>query len=63
MPERAHLEGNPQVLAIGYSGANNTGAEAVLLADVEDLRTVLGPQACITVPSLNVANLRRYLRE
>jgi polysaccharide pyruvyl transferase WcaK-like protein len=30
---------------------------------VEDLRAVLGPQACITVPSLNVGNLRRYLRE
>jgi polysaccharide pyruvyl transferase WcaK-like protein len=63
MPERAHLEGNLRVLAIGYSGANNTGAEALLLADVEDLRAVLGPRASITVPSLNVGNLRRYLRE
>ena len=63
MPERGHLEGNPRVLAIGYSGANNTGAEALLLADVEDLRAVLGPRASITVPSLNVRNLRRYLRE
>lgn len=63
MTERGRLEGNPRVLAIGYSGANNTGAEALLLADVEDLRAVLGPRASITVPSLNVANLRRYLRE
>lgn len=63
MPERAHLDENPRVLAIGYSGANNTGAEALLLADVEDLRATLGPQASITVPSLNVNNLRRYLRE
>jgi polysaccharide pyruvyl transferase WcaK-like protein len=63
MTERGHLEGNPRVLAIGYSGANNTGAEALLLADVEDLRAVLGPHASITVPSLNVGNLRRYLRE
>jgi polysaccharide pyruvyl transferase WcaK-like protein len=63
MPERVRLEGNPRVLAIGYSGANNTGAEALLLADVEDLRAVLGPRASITVPSLNVGNLRRYLRE
>jgi polysaccharide pyruvyl transferase WcaK-like protein len=63
MTERGHLEGNPRVLAIGYSGANNTGAEALLLADVEDLRAVLGPRASITVPSLNVTNLRRYLRE
>jgi polysaccharide pyruvyl transferase WcaK-like protein len=63
MPERADVGGSPRVLAIGYSGANNTGAEALLLADVEDLRAVLGPKASITVPSLNVGNLRRYLRE
>ena len=63
MSERVGVEGNPRVLAIGYSGANNTGAEALLLADVEDLRAVLGPNASITIPSLNVGNLRRYLRE
>jgi polysaccharide pyruvyl transferase WcaK-like protein len=53
----------PRVLAVGYSGANNTGAEALLRADLEDLRAVLGGRAHITVPSLNPANLRRYLRE
>jgi polysaccharide pyruvyl transferase WcaK-like protein len=48
---------------LGYNGANNTGAEALLLADIEDVRAVLGPQAVITIPSLNPANLRRYLQE
>jgi polysaccharide pyruvyl transferase WcaK-like protein len=48
---------------LGYSGANNTGAEALLLADIEDVRTVLGPQAVITIPSLNPPNLRRYVNE
>ncbi|MCI0511834.1 polysaccharide pyruvyl transferase family protein [candidate division KSB1 bacterium] len=52
----------PRVLLIGYNGANNTGAEALLLADIEDLRAVLGPQVTLTVPSLNVANLQRYLK-
>src|SRR5689334_2902825 len=41
-----------RVLLFGYSGANNTGAEALLLADIDDLRAVLGPQAMITIPSL-----------
>ena len=36
-----------RVLMLGYSGANNTGAEALLLADIEDVRTVL--------PSLNAS--------
>ncbi len=48
---------------VGYNGANNTGAEALLLADIADVRAVLGPQARITIPSLNPANLRRYVRE
>jgi len=52
-----------RVLVVGYSGANNTGAEALLRADIEDLRAVLGGSASITVPSLNVSNLRRYLPE
>jgi polysaccharide pyruvyl transferase WcaK-like protein len=55
--------GEPRVLLIGYNGANNTGAEALLLTDLEDLRSVLGPGARFTVPTLNEANLRRYLRE
>lgn len=53
----------PKVLLVGYNGANNTGAEAKLLAIIDELRAVLGPEACITVPSLNEANLRRYLQE
>ena len=53
----------PRVLLVGYNGANNTGAEALLLADIEDVRAVLGPDALITVPTLNEANLRRYVQE
>jgi polysaccharide pyruvyl transferase WcaK-like protein len=48
---------------LGYNGANNTGAEALLLADIEDVRAVLGPQVMITIPSLNPPNLRRYVKE
>jgi polysaccharide pyruvyl transferase WcaK-like protein len=51
-----------RVLLVGYNGANNTGAEALLLADIEDVRAVLGPQAVITIPSLNPLNLRRYIK-
>src|SRR5579875_1055822 len=52
-----------RVLLVGYNGANNTGAEALLLADIADVRAVLGPDAIITIPSLNEANLRRYVKE
>ncbi len=52
-----------RVLLLGYSGANNTGAEALLLADIEDVRAVLGPNAVITIPSINPPNLRRYVKE
>jgi polysaccharide pyruvyl transferase WcaK-like protein len=52
-----------RVLLVGYNGANNTGAEALLLSDIEDVRRVLGPAARITVPSLAPQNLRRYVKE
>ncbi len=52
-----------RVLMLGYNGANNTGAEALLLADIEDVQAVLGPQAVITIPSINPPNLRRYVKE
>ncbi|MCL4562083.1 MAG: polysaccharide pyruvyl transferase family protein [Chloroflexi bacterium] len=52
-----------RVLLLGYSGANNTGAEALLLADIEDVRAVFGPQVVITIPSINPPNLRRYVKE
>ena len=52
-----------RVLMVGYNGANNTGAEALLQSDIEDVRAVLGPETHITVPTLNEANLRRYLAE
>ena len=42
--------GPPTVLLVGYNGANNTGAEALLQADIADLRAVLGPDARLTVP-------------
>ncbi len=54
----------PKVLLVGYNGANNTGAEALLQADIRDLRAVFGDDAVFTVPALkDPANLRRYLRE
>jgi polysaccharide pyruvyl transferase WcaK-like protein len=54
----------PKILLIGYSGANNTGAEALLQADIEDLRAVFGEEALLTVPALkDPDNLRRYLHE
>ncbi len=52
-----------RVLLVGYNGANNTGAEALLASDIEDVRAVMGPGAHITVPTLNPANLRRYVKE
>jgi polysaccharide pyruvyl transferase WcaK-like protein len=53
----------PKLLLMGYNGANNTGSEARLLAIIEDIRSVLGQEVDITVPSLNPTNLRRYLKE
>ena len=52
-----------KVLLVGYNGANNTGAEAKLLVCIDEIRSVLGSDVQITVPSLNEANLRRYLSE
>jgi polysaccharide pyruvyl transferase WcaK-like protein len=52
-----------KVLLVGYSGANNTGSEALLQADIEDMRAVFGPQVRITIPTINPANLRRYVQE
>ena len=53
----------PRVLLVGYNGANNTGSEARLLAIIEDIRSLMGSQVQITVPTLNEENLRRYLDE
>src|SRR5512136_2439337 len=53
----------PRILLVGYNGANNTGAEAKLLVCIDEIRSVLGPDVQIIVPSLNEANLRRYLAE
>lgn len=55
--------GELKVLLVGYNGANNTGSEARLLKVIDDLRDVCGHDVHITVPSLNVRNLRRYLKE
>ncbi len=52
-----------KVLLVGYNGANNTGSEARLISIIEDVRTVLGAEVQITVPTLNKENLRRYLDE
>ena len=56
-------EGAPKVLLVGYNGADNTGAEAKLLVALDEIRSVVGQDAQVTVPSLNEANLQRYLRE
>jgi polysaccharide pyruvyl transferase WcaK-like protein len=53
----------PRILVVAYSGANNTGAEALLRADIEDLRTTLEGNLHITIPALNPENLRRYVGE
>jgi polysaccharide pyruvyl transferase WcaK-like protein len=53
----------PRILLVGYNGANNTGAEAKLLVIINEIRSVLGPDAIITIPSLNEVNLRRYLKD
>ena len=52
-----------KVLLVGYNGANNTGSEARLLSIIEDVRSVLGPDVELTVPTLNEKNLRRYIQE
>lgn len=52
-----------KVALVGYNGANNTGSEARLLKVIDDVRAVGGRDVQVTVPSLNVANLRRYVRE
>jgi len=52
-----------RVLRVGYNGANNTGAEALLASDIEDVRAVLGPGAHITVPTLFFGALRRLVGE
>ncbi len=57
------VRGRIKIVLIGYNGANNTGSEARLLKVVDDLRAVCGPNVHITVPSLNVRNLRRYLKD
>ncbi len=36
-----------KVLLVDYNGANNTGAEALLLSDIEDVRVALGRDALI----------------
>lgn len=55
--------GPPRVLLVGYNGANNTGSESRLLSIIEDVRAVLGPDAIITIPTLNPVNLCRYIEE
>jgi len=59
----SNADGGPRILLFGYNGANNTGSEARLISIIEDVRRVFGPKAVITVPTLNEANLRRYLNE
>jgi polysaccharide pyruvyl transferase WcaK-like protein len=52
-----------RVLLVGYNGANNTGAEALLAADIQDIRAVLGSEAQLIIPTINEANLRRYVKD
>ncbi len=53
----------PRVLMVGYNGANNTGAEALLLSDVADVRAVLGSETYVTIPAVDESSLQRYLQE
>ena len=53
----------PKILLAGYNGANNTGAEAKLLVAIEEIRKVLGEEAELTIPTLNEANIKRYVKE
>jgi polysaccharide pyruvyl transferase WcaK-like protein len=55
------MRADPRVLLVGYNGANNTGAEALLLADIADIRAVFGPGAQLTIPALEPDNLTRYV--
>ncbi|HEX6207180.1 MAG TPA: polysaccharide pyruvyl transferase family protein [Actinomycetota bacterium] len=57
------IRGNadPRVLLVGYNGANNTGAEALLLVDIADVQAVLGSGARLTIPALEPRNLARYV--
>lgn len=63
MNRTPHDSTRPRVLLVGYNGANNTGAEALLLADIADVRSVFGTGVSLTVPTMSPANLRRYLQE
>ncbi|MCE7697526.1 MAG: hypothetical protein K8E24_001255 [Methanobacterium paludis] len=61
--EENFKHGVPKVLLVGYNGANNTGSEARLISIIKDVRAVLGPDVCITIPTLNEKNLHRYIKE
>lgn len=52
-----------KVLLGGYNGANNTGSETRLISIIGDVRTLLGQDVQITIPTLNEKNLRRYIKE
>lgn len=52
-----------KVLLGGYNGANNTGSETRLISIIEDVRSLLGQDVQITIPTLNEKNLRRYIKE
>ncbi len=52
-----------RVLLVGLNGVNNTGSEARVLATIDDVRAVLGPETRITIPSLDVAATCRYVQE
>jgi len=54
---------NPRILLVGYNGANNTGAEAKLLVAIDEIRKVVGEEAELTIPTLNEANIKRYVKE
>lgn len=65
---KSHLNHNKnnkikKVLLMGYNGANNTGSETRLISIIEDVRSVLGEDVMITIPTLNEKNLRRYIKE
>ncbi len=61
--KRSHCSSVQRVLLMGYNGANNTGSEARLLTIIDEVRSVLGEAVIITIPTMNRANLSRYITE
>ena len=56
-------DNKPKVFCLGYNGSNNTGSEVRLISIIEDVRSVFDNKVNITIPTFNIKNLRRYIKE